>query len=176
MDNVLTIILTTTMKSFAFAFAMLPLCAFAGSAVATPTESAGMQVKGTFDVKINPRQADNPHAEVANLVRMSLDKRYHGALDATGQGEMLAVGDGTVSGAYVAIEKVDGTLDGRSGSFALVHSAVMRHGVPENWSVTVVPDSGTGELEGIEGTMTINIVDGAHHYELEYRLPDSITE
>lgn len=132
-----------------------------------------MQVKGTFDVKTNPQQADNPHAEAASLIRMSLDKRYHGALDAVGQGEMLAVGDGKESGAYVAIEKVEGTLDGRSGSFALVHTGIMRGGTPGHWSVKIVPDSGTDELRGIEGEMTITITDGAHHYELEYRLPAS---
>lgn len=135
-----------------------------------------MQIKGTFDVKMEPREADNPQATAADLVRMSLEKAYHGTLEAVGQGEMLAVRDDRESGAYVAIEKVEGVLDHRRGSFSLVHTGIMRAGNPEYWSVKVVPDSGTDELEGIEGDMTITIVDGAHHYEFEYRLADTAEE
>ncbi|MPZ16424.1 MAG: DUF3224 family protein [Luteitalea sp.] len=130
-----------------------------------------MQANGTFDVKITPQQADNPDAQAANVSRLSLNKQYHGILEAAGHGEMLAFGDGTQSGAYVAVEKVSGTLQGREGSFALVHRAVMRSGVPEGWSVTVIPDSGTGELAGLEGSMTIILADGKHSYEFSYTLP-----
>ncbi len=135
-------------------------------------EPATMQhAQGTFDVAVQPQAADNPPAQASGLTRLSLDKRFHGVLQATSQGEMLASGDGTQSGAYVALEKVDGTLDGRRGSFVLMHSAVMRQGVPENWSVTVVPDSGSGELAGLEGAMRIRIEAGRHFYDLDYTLP-----
>jgi hypothetical protein len=130
-----------------------------------------MHANGTFDVKITPQQADNPDAQAANVSRLSFDKQYHGTLEAASHGEMLAFGDAAQSGAYVALEKVSGTLDGREGSFALVHRAVMRSGVPEGWSVTVVPDSGTGELAGLEGSMTIIIAEGSHAYELSYSRP-----
>lgn len=138
-----------------------------------PQESLIMHASGSFDVKIEPQKADNPQAQAANLSRMSLDKQFHGTLAATSKGEMLAIGDGRQSGAYVAIEKVTGSLQGRSGSFALVHSAVMKQGVPENWSVAVVPDSGTEALAGLSGTMKITINDGKHLYDFHYTLPES---
>jgi len=84
---------------------------------------------------------------------------------------MLASSDGGKSGAYVAIEKITGTLQDRKGSFVLLHSAVMDQGVPVNWSVAVVPDSGTGQLQGISGTMKITIADGKHFYDFDYSLP-----
>ena len=86
---------------------------------------------------------------------------------------MLATGDSQQSGAYVAIERVTGTLQGRSGSFALVHSAAMKRGVPENWSVAVVPDSGTEQLIGLSGTLKITIDGGKHLYDFHFTLPES---
>lgn len=129
--------------------------------------------KGSFDVTVEPQQPDNPQAQGAGVSRLSLDKRFHGALDATSRGEMLAIGDGRTSGAYVALEKVSGTLDGRRGSFALMHRSGLRAGAPENWSILVVPESGTDELAGIEGEMEITIESGKHFYELRYTLPDA---
>ncbi|EIL98185.1 DUF3224 domain-containing protein [Rhodanobacter thiooxydans] len=114
---------------------------------------------------------DNPQARVSGLARLSLDKQFHGDLDATSQGEMLAAGDGTTSGAYVALGKVSGKLLGRSGSSVQVHRALMVGGTPREWIVTVVPESGTGELAGLDGAMTITIVDGKHSYDLAYTLP-----
>jgi len=151
--------------------------AWFGAAAATPPPQAKdtmiMHATGTFDIKLNPQTVDNAEAQAANLARLSFDKQFHGALDATGKGEMLASGDGTQSGAYVAIEKISGSLQGRTGGFMLTHSAVMNRGVPENWSIVVVPDSGTGQLTGLGGTMKITIVDGKHFYELDYTLPKS---
>lgn len=138
---------------------------------ADPNWDATMQANGTFEVKIAPQEADNPDVRAANISRLALNKQYHGPLAAAGHGEMLALGDGTQSGAYVALEKVTGSLDGREGSFALVHRSALREGEPEGWSVTVVPDSGTGELSGLEGKMTIVIRDGKHYYEFSYSLP-----
>jgi len=102
--------------------------------------------------------------------RMSIDKQFHGDLEATSKGAMLAA-MGCVKGSagYVAIERVNGTLDGREGSFALQHSGTMTRGVQE-LSVTVVPDTGTGELTGIAGRMKIIITDGKHSYEFDYSI------
>lgn len=102
---------------------------------------------------------------------MSIDKQFHGDLEATSKGQMLASSGADVKGSagYVAIEQVVGTLHGRSGTFALQHSGTMTRGTPQ-LSVTVIPDSGTGELVGLSGRMTINIVDKKHFYELEYTL------
>jgi hypothetical protein len=132
-----------------------------------------MDASGSFDVKLEQQKIDNPQAQAAGIGRLSLDKQYHGTLAAVGKGEMLATGDGQQSGAYVAIERVTGTLQGRSGSFALVHHAVMKRGVPESWSVTVVPDSGTEQLAGLSGTMKITIDGGKHLYDFHYTLPES---
>ncbi|MEZ0475266.1 DUF3224 domain-containing protein [Luteimonas sp. B3_2_R+30] len=136
------------------------------------TEAATMHATGTFDVKVTPQVADNPPAQASGIGRLSLDKQFHGALEATGQGEMLASGDGAQSGAYVAIEKVTGSLQGRSGSFVLVHSAVLVQGVPQDWTVKVVPDSGTEQLRGLAGAMQITIADGEHSYDFRYSLPE----
>jgi uncharacterized protein DUF3224 len=126
---------------------------------------------GTFAVKIAPQAADNDAARKALIARMSIDKQFSGELHATSSGEMLACGDGTTSGAYVALEKVVGSLAGRKGSFTLVHHALMNRGISQSWTVTVVPDSGTDELQGLTGTMKIIIEKGKHSYEFTYELP-----
>lgn len=126
-----------------------------------------IHVSGTFDVKLTPQPDDNP------VGRFTLDKRFHGDLDATSVGQMLAIrGDVDGSAGYVAMERVTGTLSGRSGSFALQHSGTMARGAP-SLSIIVVPDSGAGELVGLSGTMNIVITDGKHFYEFDYRLPES---
>ena len=130
-----------------------------------------MHATGEFDVTVKPQQPDNPEAQGAGVNRLSLDKRFRGALEGHSTGEMLAIGDGRTSGAYVALEKFTGALAGRSGSFALMHRAGMRGGSVEKWSVAIVPDSGTGELQGIDGDMTIVVADGTHRYDLRYSLP-----
>jgi hypothetical protein len=130
-----------------------------------------MHAAGLFEVEVAPQAADHPAAKASGLARLSLDKRFSGALEATSAGEMLASGDGARSGAYVALEKVSGRLDGHAGSFVLMHRAVMFRGSPQDWSVTVVPDSATGALEGLTGSMTIRIEGGQHYYEFEYALP-----
>lgn len=122
---------------------------------------------GTFDVKLTPQPGESENWAPA---RMKIDKQFHGDLDAVSQGEMLSEGTPTQgSAAYVAIERVTGKLRGRSGVFVLQHSATMTRGVPQ-LSITVVPDSGTGDLVGLTGRMVINIEAGKHCYEFEYAL------
>lgn len=130
-----------------------------------------MQATGTFDVKVAPQNADNEPAKASGAGRLSIDKQFHGDLEGTGQGEMLAAGDGSQSGAYVAIEKITGSLQGRSGSFLMVHRALMVQGTPQEWTVVVVPDSGTGALQGISGSMRIDITEGKHFYRFDYVVP-----
>jgi hypothetical protein len=127
------------------------------------------QVSGPFEVKVIPQKPDNPPAESANIGRMSLDKQFHGALEATSKGEMLGVmSEAKGSGGYVAMERVTGTLEGRSGSFALQHFGTMQSGGTQ-LKISVVPDSGTGDLAGIKGTMNIRIeAGGKHFYEFDY--------
>ena len=130
-----------------------------------------IHASGTFEVKIIPQKPDNKEAESANLGRMSMDKQFYGDLEATSKGEMLsAATEVKGSAGYVAIERVSGTLHGRSGTFILQHSGTMTRNAPQ-MSVTVVPDSGTGELVGLAGKMTIKIADGKHFYEFDYTLP-----
>ena len=130
---------------------------------------------GTFDVKILPQTdtgAGDAIVDSGSVGRMSLDKQFHGDLQASSRGQMLAVhGDVKGSAGYVAMERVIGTLHGRQGSFALQHSGTMTRGAPQ-LVITVVPDSGTGELLGLAGTLAINIVDGKHFYEFDYTLAD----
>jgi Protein of unknown function (DUF3224) len=132
-----------------------------------------MHASGTFEVKLNVQKADNTAAESAKLGRMSLEKQFHGELAGTSAGEMLSVGTEVKGSAgYVAMERVNGTLHGRTGTFALQHSGTMARGEPQ-LSVTVVPDSGTGELVGIEGKLMIKIVEKKHFYEFDYTLPET---
>jgi hypothetical protein len=128
---------------------------------------------GTFDVKLAPQANDTP-AEGSPLGRLSIDKQFHGDLEATSKGEMLSAGSPTVknSAGYVAIERVSGTLHGRRGTFALQHNGVMNRGEP-SLTITVVPDSGTGDLTGLSGSMSIIIEGGKHSYVFEYALPAS---
>lgn len=135
--------------------------------------------RGTFEVKITPQVSNDKSvssdkaADAAQLGRMSLDKQFHGDLEASGKGEMLTAGTNTKDSAgYVAIERVSGTLHNRKGSFILQHTGTMTRGVPQ-LSVTVVPDSGTEQLTGLAGKLTINIADGKHSYDFEYTLPQS---
>ena len=105
--------------------------------------------------------------------RMSIDKQFHGDLEATSKGEMLAARTAVKGSAgYVAIERVTGTLHGKNGSFALQHTGVMTRGAPQ-LSVIVVPDSGTEELTGIDGRLTIEIVAGQHSYTFDYTFTEA---
>jgi len=126
--------------------------------------------EGTFDVKTTPLPADD--ATMGTLIgRYSLVKQFHGDLDATSKGEMLSAGEPSSGNAgYVAIEQVTGTLQGHTGSFALQHIGVMEGG-GYKLSVAVVPGSGTSQLSGIAGTLTITIAAGKHSYIFEYTLP-----
>lgn len=124
---------------------------------------------GTFQVKLTPIPLDDKAAD-PTLGRMSIDKQFHGDLEATSKGEMLSAGTSVKGSAgYVAIERVTGTLAGRSGAFALQHTGIMTRGAPQ-LTITVVPDSGTGELAGLAGKMSIQIADGKHSYDFEYTL------
>jgi hypothetical protein len=135
-----------------------------------PCSERVMQAHGTFEVKIAP-QSPAPGIEQANLGRMTLDKQFHGDLQATSLGEMLsAMGGVQGSAGYVAMERVSGSLHGRHGSFVLQHHGTMNRGTPQ-LSVIVVPDSGTDALAGITGSMQIQIEQGKHFYFFDYELP-----
>jgi hypothetical protein len=129
-----------------------------------------LHASGTFEVRLSPQPLADSKADPA-LGRMRLDKVFSGDLQGTSKGEMLTAGSPAKGSAgYVAIERVSGTLHGRKGDFVLQHSGTMNRGVPE-LTVRVVPDSGTGELTGIAGTLDIRIVDGKHLYTFDYDLP-----
>jgi hypothetical protein len=158
---------TITLLISASLLAGLALLSGAQTQAPASKKEMTMHATGPFDVKMAPQ--DDKSTE--GLSRFLLDKQYHGDLDGTAKGQMLTNGvsaDG--SGVYVAMEKFTGILKGRSGSFVLHHTGVMTRGTPQ-LTIAVVPDSGTGELAGIAGTMTINIVDKKHSYDFEYTLP-----
>ena len=122
--------------------------------------------RGPFEVTLTPA------GDKADVIgRMTIAKRFDGDLDGASQGQMLSAGTSVKGSAgYVAIEQFSGALHGRTGTFVLHHKGTMNRGAP-HLSITVVPDSGTGQLEGIAGTMAIAIVDGKHSYDFEYTLP-----
>ena len=123
--------------------------------------------RGTFTVDVHPLTP----APAEGLSRFTINKQITGDLQATTKGEMFSGGDPKQGSAgYVAIEMVTGTLQGKTGTFALQHSATMDHN-GRKMSVLVIPGSGTGDLKGISGTFEIEIADGQHRYDLEYTLP-----
>jgi len=125
-------------------------------------------IEGEFDVTTIP-QPPEPNPDFAAVSRLLLDKRFHGPLDAVSRGQMLAMGGETGWGVYVAMEKVEGTLEGRSGSFVLYHNGTMTPD-GQQLTVTVAPQSGTGALVGLTGRMAIEIRDGKHFYAFDYSL------
>lgn len=125
---------------------------------------------GPFDVKLTP----NDEGAAMPVGRMTIDKQFHGDLEATSKGQMLMASSSSVQGSagYVAIEKVTGSLNGRRGSFYLQHSGTMTRGAGE-LTITVIPDSGADQLVGLTGRMNIIITDGKHSYDFDYTLPDA---
>ena len=143
-------------------------------ATLTFAQAAKQQTKmthatGTFDVKITPAPADDKNAAIG---RMSIAKQWHGDMQGTSQGEMLtAQTDVKGSGVYVALEQFTGTVGGRKGSFLMHHTGIMTRGEP-HLAISIVPDSGSGELRGITGTLDIVITEGKHSYDLTYTIAD----
>ena len=128
------------------------------------------RASGTFDVKLAPLPTHET-AEGSLLGHLSIDKEFRGDLTGTSRGEMLSAGTSVQGSAgYVAIERVEGRLAGRTGTFVLQHNATMNRGVPD-LQIAVVPDSGTGGLSGLTGTMSVDITAGQHSYTFEYSLP-----
>jgi hypothetical protein len=126
-----------------------------------------MRASGTFEVKLTPQPAGDQAPAVG---RMSIEKQFHGDLEAASYGQMLTAVTGVKGSAgYVAMEQVTGSLHGQNGGFVLQHSGTMTRGAPQQ-AVNIVPDSGTGQLAGLAGTMTITIADGKHSYDLDYSL------
>jgi Protein of unknown function (DUF3224) len=155
------------------------LASFAYSRTHSPTQTAAQNgalvtkhATGPFDVKLAP-QGEDDKAEGSTLARYSLDKQYHGDLDATAKGTMLTAGtDVKGSAGYVAIERVTGKLNGLTGSFVLQHNGTLTRGAPVQ-SITVVPDSATGQLTGLTGKLTVIIEAGKHSYSFDYSLPET---
>jgi hypothetical protein len=117
-----------------------------------------------------PLSADQAAGSI--LTRVAITKRFSGSLEAEGSGEMLSAVTGAGSSAFVAIERISGSLHGRRGSFVLQHSGTVTREAMQ-YTVQVVPDTGTGELAGLSGSMRVHQVDGRQSYEFEYSLPDS---
>ena len=129
------------------------------------------RASGTFEVKLTPAADEGVESPAG---RMIIDKQFQGDFSGTSKGQMLMASSGSTPGSagYVAIEKLTGTLNGRSGSFYLQHSGTMTRGAGE-LTITVIPDTGTDDLLGLEGRMNIIIADGQHSYEFDYALPET---
>lgn len=164
------------MSTFAAAILFWALTWAVCTVPTTPADSAqgvprmDLRATGTFEVVLKP-QAEPESLPGASLGRMSIDKTFQGDLQGTSKGEMLtAVTDTKGSAGYVAIERVTGMLHGRKGTFVFQHTGTMNRG-SQVLSISVVPDSGTDQLEGVAGRFMLKIVDGKHYYEFLYSLP-----
>lgn len=162
----IALVLTTALLSLSEP-ASAAIAAVSAPAARSPAMSHAV---GTFDVQITPVSPD-PEAPAGAPGRMLLAKTFHGGFEGEGAGEMLGL-MADRSGAYVAMERVTGVLEGRRGAFALVHRGIMDAGRQE-LLITIVPGSGEGELVGIAGVFHLTIAEGEHRYDLEYSLPDA---
>lgn len=162
----------TRSLSLAAVLAVALAAAFVCAPDATSEETAmPATAEGTFDVRVEP-VAEEPFDDGTSLGRYSLAKQYRGDLEATAAGEMLTAGTPVEgSAAYVAMERVEGSLHGRRGSFLLQHRGTMGHG-EQRLEITVVPDSGTGELAELAGALEVVVAEGAHSYVFRYELPE----
>lgn len=154
------------------AYLLAPLIAVSISAAAQNARFpvTNQVARGEFTVKLQPLAVEG-QPEGSKMGRMSIDKVIVGDLEATTAGQMLSAMTAVKGSAgYVAIERVEGVLNGRRGTFVLQHTGTMNRGVP-SLSVSVVPDSGTGELVGLSGQFNITIAGGKHSYEFTYSLP-----
>ena len=125
--------------------------------------------QGRFEVRRTPQGP----LELGDTqaMHMRFDKTFEGPLAATSVVHMLAVGTAVEGSAgYVALERLEATLDGRAGRFSMMHFGVMDRGTP-SLKLEVVPDSADGGLTGLRGSMRIDITDGAHFYTFDYELP-----
>jgi hypothetical protein len=157
------------MKHLLLMVVVLGVCAFAARSQNSQLGAKAMHATGSFEVQM---KAQDGGSEGKTFPRFTSDKQFQGDLEGTSVGEMLASGpppNGTKgSGGYVAMERVTAKLGGHSGSFILQHSSTMNLGVQKQ-SITVVPQSGTGELAGLEGEMIIRIDGGKHYYDFDYQ-------
>lgn len=129
-----------------------------------------MKITGIFNVKLSPLDTYAKGQGGVTLARMSIDKTFHGELDATSKGEMLSAMTAVQGSAgYVAVEQVVGSLSGKQGSFVLQHFGTMS-GDDNRLILEVTPDSGSGELSGLRGKMSIRIEEGRHFYDFDYDL------
>ncbi len=167
-------VLAALCLSLSFATAAFTQNASQNSTPAQKGAALTAHAAGTFEVKVAPppgEKAPDPNSGDSSLGRMTIDKQFHGDLEGTSKGQMLTAGTAVKGSAgYVAIERVSGTLQGRSGTFVLQHSGTMTRGAFQ-LTITVVPDSGTGQLAGLTGTMNIIVADGKHSYDFAYTLP-----
>ncbi len=152
---------------FALALLLTPVAHAQPAAKGSPMSH---HTSGTFEPGVKPLPPD--FSVAPSLGRMTINKQLHGGIEGTSIGQMLtAMSDTKGSAGYVAVEVVTGKVDGHAGSFSLIHTGIMDRGKP-TLTVTVVPDSGTGELVGLTGTFTITIAaDGKHTYDFDYTLP-----
>lgn len=165
----------TFLRLFVICCVALSVAAYAQSQPVSKQKNMNMTkkqlvAKGTFEVKVTPLPPEENIGD-ATIGRLSLDKQFSGDIVGTAKGQMLGIGtDIKESAGYVAAERVHATVNGKKGSFALQHSGTMQAG-KFDLTISIVPDSGTGELKGIAGTMKIVIDSGKHSYELSYTLP-----
>ena len=132
------------------------------------TSTTLQHATGTFEVKLTPQ---DDKAEDKSMGRMTIEKQWHGPMEGSGKGQMLTGGDpSTGSATYVAIEKFNGTINGRKGTVLFQHMGTVNRGV-QDLNITVVPDSGTDQLKGISGRVTIKIEGGKHYYDFQYAIP-----
>lgn len=165
-------ILACLCLSLGFGFPALPWTHPQNSAPPQKGSAVTTHATGTFEVKLTPQPSEEK-TDDNTLGRMTIEKQIHGDLEATSKGQMLTAGTPVKGSAgYVAIERVSGTLHGRAGTFTLQHTGTMNRGAFQ-LSITVVPDSGTGQFTGLTGKMDIKIADGKHSYDFAYSLPDS---
>jgi len=129
-----------------------------------------MRATGEFTASLQPLEPFIKGSAGVRLDRLSIAKTFNGDLVAESLGEMLSARTPNEDSAgYVAVEQVEGTLQGKTGTFVLQHFGIINRGA-QHLVLQVVPDSGTGQLENLSGQMIIKVENDKHFYEFDYSL------
>lgn len=89
----------------------------------------------------------------ARIAHAAVTNDFTGAIEATGTScEYTLVYADETTGAFVGYEFVEGSVEGRTGSFVLEQRGSFGADGTVTCALTVQPGSGSGELTGIAGT------------------------
>jgi Protein of unknown function (DUF3224) len=118
---------------------------------------------------------EKPYAEMEDgrkLAQASVRQALSGEIEGEGEVEWLMCYRPDQTADFVGLERIVGRIGDRSGSFVALHSAGSFDGKVARGELSIVPGSGTGELQGLRGSGEFTAPHGGEpsltlDYELE---------